>query len=499
MVGGRPTRPLAFNFLLLAAPLLVLGVPGSFGRYVDHYRQRGQLLCFLRRTLLLTVVASLLGTGVLVAAPDWFARLLYDDASRPGLIQLLGGVLLAVVTFNFLVELLTALRLVRFASLMQLVSSLTFAVIGIVLLCATQHREAAVLFAYGAAACTASVVGIIIVVRYCRDLPESETQLPHSALWSKLAPFAFWVWAGNLTTNLFEVADQFMLKHFAGLAPSAADSLIGQYYCSRVVPLLMISGACMFASSLLPHLTRDWDAGRYAAVRQRMQLVLKAGALSLTLAAALVLVAAPLLFTVVLRGKYDTGLTVLPATLTYCVWYCLGCLATSYLLCAERAKWGSLALLIGFVTNLLLNYWWAPRFGLAGVVAATATANAVGLAAMLVLSRDRRLDWDRGVWLAPNSVTGRLGSPGRHQSDCNDHVRASVDPQRARSGRRPRWVRRVPNAVIGCDQNVKRGTKEKRQEPRIQWVTRQEPRNWVLKEAQRQEGTEARLLPATKT
>jgi len=103
---------------------------------------------------------------------------------------------------------------------------------------------------------------------------------------------------------------------------------------------------------------------------------------------------------VVLRGKYDTGLSVLPTTLTYCVWYCLGCLATSYLLCAERAKWSSLALIVGFVTNLLLNYFWAPRFGLAGVVAATATANAVGLVAILILSRDTHLTWDRGVWVA---------------------------------------------------------------------------------------------------
>src|SRR5690349_2135694 len=30
---------LAFSFLTLAAPLAVLGLPGSFGRYVEHFRQ----------------------------------------------------------------------------------------------------------------------------------------------------------------------------------------------------------------------------------------------------------------------------------------------------------------------------------------------------------------------------------------------------------------------------------------------------------------------------
>ena len=34
---------MAFGFLTLAAPLTVLGLPGSFGRYVEYFRQRGQL------------------------------------------------------------------------------------------------------------------------------------------------------------------------------------------------------------------------------------------------------------------------------------------------------------------------------------------------------------------------------------------------------------------------------------------------------------------------
>ena len=43
---------MTFSFLVLAAPLAVLAIPGSFGRYLEHYRQRGQLRMFLRWTLL---------------------------------------------------------------------------------------------------------------------------------------------------------------------------------------------------------------------------------------------------------------------------------------------------------------------------------------------------------------------------------------------------------------------------------------------------------------
>src|ERR1700751_1581356 len=40
---------LAYSFLLLAAPVIVLGLPGSFGRYLERYRQPGQPRTVLRR------------------------------------------------------------------------------------------------------------------------------------------------------------------------------------------------------------------------------------------------------------------------------------------------------------------------------------------------------------------------------------------------------------------------------------------------------------------
>ncbi|MCR9117616.1 MAG: hypothetical protein NXI22_11785, partial [bacterium] len=49
---------LAFSFLLLAAPLAVIGLPGSFGRYVEYYRNSGRLRSFLTRTTIFSVVTS---------------------------------------------------------------------------------------------------------------------------------------------------------------------------------------------------------------------------------------------------------------------------------------------------------------------------------------------------------------------------------------------------------------------------------------------------------
>lgn len=390
---------LTFNFLMLAAPLVVLGLPGSFGRYVEHYRQRGQLRSFLIRIGGVTLLATLLSIVVLLMFPAAISSFVFGDPSLVHLTTLLAFSLTTVIGFNFLVELFTALRLVRFASIMQLVSSMGFAAGGVILLYSTTLAESGVVLAYGGASLIAVFIGVFLMVHVWSSLPTSETPLTHQVMWSKLIPFAGWLWAANLVGNLFEFADQFMLKHFSGLPASAADAMIGQYYSSRVIPVLLVALATVASNSLLPHLTHDWEAGRRDAVRTRLQLAVKIAAVFFTFAGSLVLIAAPLLFGWALGGRYDAGMSVLPTTLAYCVWFCLTCVALSYLLCAEVAHLGSIALFCGLCVNVALNYWLAPIYGLNGVVIATAAANAVALLCVFWLSRRKGMVWDLGIYL----------------------------------------------------------------------------------------------------
>ena len=401
---------LTFNFLMLAAPLVVLGLPGSFGRYVEHYRQRGQLRSFLLRTGGVTCLVTFLAAVLLLSYPQHVARLVYGDPSQIHLTQLLVFTLAIVIAFNFLVELFTAMRLVRFASTLQLVSSVGFALVGAALLYFTPYRESAVILAYGVASLLAVVIGGWLLLKSWGSLPRSRDALPHRIMWFKLMPFAGWIWAANLIGNLFEYADQFMLKHFSGLSSTSADALIGQYYSSRVVPILLVALATVIGNSLIPHLSRDWEAGNRSAVRLRLQLAVKLTALLGTLAAAAVLLFAPLLFTWVLGGRYATGVAVMPGTLTYCVWFCLTGMAMSYLLCAEAAHLGSVALFFGLAANVVLNYCLAPRYGLSGVVLATATANAIAFLLVVWLTARRGMVWDRGLlWAGLLPTTLLLG------------------------------------------------------------------------------------------
>ncbi len=95
---------IAFRFLLLAAPVTVLGLPGSFGRYVEHFRRRGQLKTLLRRTTVACVLLCGLALILMSSLRTAFSELIYGTADQTQMVLLLGVSLVAVVVYNFMAE-----------------------------------------------------------------------------------------------------------------------------------------------------------------------------------------------------------------------------------------------------------------------------------------------------------------------------------------------------------------------------------------------------------
>lgn len=390
---------LGLSFLMLAAPVAVLGLPGSFGRYLEYYRQRGQLRDFLRYTTVASALLAIAAATMVCLARDWFAWFIYTESSLGPLVLCLAGALVAAIGFNFLIELLTALRQVRVVSLMQFASSLLFTIVGLGLLCGTQLGAKGVVAAY-AVSCLVPCLAVLPLVARVK-LGERGSHLPLAGrdVWRKLLTFAASIWMINVLTNLCDSADRYLVLHWSGLDAHTALGLVGQLHASRVVPAIMIGMAALVGGAILPYLSHDWEAGRRHAVSVRLNLTLKLVGLAFTAGAALVLVVAPVLFGWVLQGRYDGGLSVLPLSLMYCVWFSLALLAQNYLLCAEQTKLGGLAFVAALGCNIVLNLLLLPLFGLHGAAFATATANAVLLASMLGLSRRLGMTVDPGTWL----------------------------------------------------------------------------------------------------
>ena len=125
---------MAYSFLLLFAPLAVLGIPGSYGRYLEHYRQRGQLRLFLRRTGIWTAICSAVAIIVLLVFAPQFSELVFGTDGSISSIYAVAACLAAVILHHTLTSLFTAMRLFRVVTIMNFLQSILFAVLTLALL-----------------------------------------------------------------------------------------------------------------------------------------------------------------------------------------------------------------------------------------------------------------------------------------------------------------------------------------------------------------------------
>ncbi len=383
---------LAFSSLLLLAPLIVLGLPGTFGRYVEAFRQRGQLGTFLRQTGSVCLATVLGASFLLIVFRREMSFLLFHDTQYQRLVVTVALALIVVAAANYVTELLMALRLGRLLSVLQLGNSLTFAAVSLVGVIWWQAGAEAVVVGYALGSSVVLVCGLYLLWRHGRTLFEGSPRRPRRKLWRALVPFAGWMWVTNLVANLYESVDRLMMVH---LAPAGAhpEAMVGQYHAAQVVPLMIAAVAGMLSGIVLPYLSADWEEGNRDRLARRMNQTLQWSSLGLTAAGVGVLALRGWLFDWLLQGKYDEGLAVLPWTLAYSVWFGLVLLVQNYLWCAERAGRIAGALVLGLVVNVLANAWCIPRWGVQGAVLATSASVVTCLAVSCWLSARSGLQW----------------------------------------------------------------------------------------------------------
>ncbi len=402
---------MAYSFLLMASPVVVLGLPGSFGRYVERFRQRGQLRTFLRRSTIVTALLTLLAIVTLVVAAPQFSDFIFGRSDHVPRVILVAACLVAVILHHYLEALFAALRKFRIVSTMQFCQSMSFAVISLGLLWWWRAATESIIVGYGVACLISSVGMLLWAGPALLELAAPDEASTHREFWPPLARFAAWVWMTNLLCHLFAIVDRYMLVHWSGLDNATALAEVGNYHASRIVPLLFISLADLLAGVVMPYLSHDWEAGERKRVSNRLNLVLKMTSLGMMAASVAVLWMAPWLFHVAFQGRYDDGFAVMPWTLAYCLWYALLIVAQNYIWCAERAKLSSVPLATGLALNVVLNLFLIPMWGLLGAVVATTMATAFAVAILYWINKRAGMELQAGtIWMtiAPAALCGGM-------------------------------------------------------------------------------------------
>ena len=389
---------MVWSYLMLLAPLAVLGLPGCFGKFTEYYRQRGQLKSFIGRIAGFSLLTTAVMSGLIVVYSERFAYLLFRDSTQTGLTICVGLALLLVAASNFLGSLMESLRQVRAVTIMRFITGVSFAIISTALMLAWEDASTAATTGFAISCALGSIPAIWILCKYRQDFSNTGERLTQSTMWKRIAPFAVWLWVSNLLNNLIEVSDRYMLIHWSDTTADLAQGAVGQYHSGRVVPLLLVSIAVVLSGALLPYMSQAWEDRDKDRAKNQLNLAVKLTSVSFTACGVLILLLSPFLFETILQGRYSDGLAVLPITLVYCIWFSLMAIGQDYLWVAEKGKWASLALGIGLILNVTFNTILIPQYGLFGAVYATAIGN--GAIVLFVFAANYRFGCrpDFGIW-----------------------------------------------------------------------------------------------------
>ncbi len=267
---------IVWSLLLLLAPLASLGLPGSFCRYSEHYVQRGQLQAYLRRVACVSGIATLLLAMAMCWLPETFSQWIFRQRDQVALVRLIACSFVAVTLFNAVQSLMESLRQIRSVTLMRFISGVSFAFIAVGLLAVWNNSALAIVVGFGISCLLGLIPAAIFFWRRSEFIRESNTALPHSTMWSKIAPFAAWTWLSNILTNSYESIDRFMLLHLSTDSPTMAQGTLGQYHSSLVVPQLLTSLAVIISGTVLPYLSACWEQGHPDEAKRILRWTLKA-------------------------------------------------------------------------------------------------------------------------------------------------------------------------------------------------------------------------------
>ena len=371
---------LANSFFVIAVPIAVLGLPGSFGKFVEHFRTRALFAKYFRRVAAVSLLGSLATSASILVYPGAFSWLIFGEPTSTTVTLWCVVTLVSVIAFSFVGELTAAFRQVKTVSHMQFAQSASFAVLGLGLV-AVEGSWWVLLPSFAISHWIAILPGIwkLYIAHGDEFLDNSNSDPQTISIWQRILPYAATLWVVNFASNMFEVGDRYMLLHLVPGGETVGQGTVGQYHCARILPNLLTSLAVMLGGVLLPYLSADWESGQQDRITARMRQIVQAVCISFLGLSVAALVAAPLLFQVAFSGRYELALAVLPLALLQATWAGVFLVAEPYLLCAERGKQLLLLLVLALCVNLGLNWALIQTLGLYGALTATAIANLLAL------------------------------------------------------------------------------------------------------------------------
>lgn len=321
----QPQFGLLSSMLLVAnvlIPLCSLGLNEAIARYVPQYENLGSLSRFVRRSLKLLVIVTVVSVAGILANASWlgewfYATILEDAATRaafaaeaPALARVTGLIVALSALYFFLMAVMKGARMFRALSWLELAHSVLF--LGGCLVVSITGQ----LSAFTIASLYAASLAIPCVWFGFRLMPtlwswkSQQGGQRLEGLEKKLLRFSIWTTLAGVTWQALLYYPAWHLKKIHG------DGAMAIFFGSRQICNVVFVGAVAISTVVMATITRTWEKEGREAAEGQLSLAFRTVGLSLLLLCSLISVSRDLVIRL-LDAKYAAGAVVIPLHLLF--------------------------------------------------------------------------------------------------------------------------------------------------------------------------------------
>jgi len=361
---------LALVLVNMLIPIVTLGVPSSFSRYIPYYESKGALEFFIKRTYLFMAVLSIIWMFLFIFLSRDIARFVFhsDDYQE---IVILSGFHIPLMVFTIALEsTFIGLRIFKISSFIRAVEISLGALFGIIAVCIIAKSSFSALLSQIIASFVVVGVFVFLLTKYLRLQRKSGnfSEYSEDKFLRKLFRFSIWFLFISVMQYLFKYTDRWMLNFLLGEKGLEA---VGVYTVgSRIAGILFMTGAAA-SRVLTPNLSAMWEASKQDEVFDTLNISIKICSLSLFYLAVPIVIFKEVIISWLFGLSYIKSIEIIPYLCVFAILNVLGWVLGSFSLVIEKPQINFVYSLIGVLMNIFLNYNLIKIWGMKGAAVST--------------------------------------------------------------------------------------------------------------------------------
>lgn len=373
-----------YNLAFLFIPLLVifakLGIPSCYERYVSQYEKSGKLSNFFKKNYALTIISAIVFSGLCLLFLKDISKVIYGSLIYKNVVLLCTLTILPYVLYENFLYSFNGLRIFKMHVLLKFAQFLIFSVLGVTLIIFYRKAEFVVLANLISFVLVAFIFGFI-VFRYILNSDSQTSKIEEDGFYSKIFRYSIWFVIIPATYALFRFVDRWMLNYFLGLHE------VGIYSVAINITSIIFTFGLMTTNVLLSNLSKMWESDQKEKTIFMLNLVVKISTLFLLALAVVLIFFKKHIITILYGEEYIQSIPIIGVLSAFWLFNSIFLLMQGYSSLVEKTHLPFIALSIGLVANIILNYFLIPHYKIMGAAVSCTIASVLILVATFILNR----------------------------------------------------------------------------------------------------------------